>query len=450
MNKKLLSAMVASALAFLSVQAHADNLQTIYQLATKKDPQVLKAAATSKAAKAGIDATKASLLPQIGLSVSGTKTFNDQIEAFGTELVQYDSESSQLNAGISLRQSVFDWTRWENLEISEKVALQGQTAYNATLQALIVRVSQAYFNVLSAEDDVSFVAAEKRAIERQLEQTKQRFAVGLTAITDVHEAQAQFDSAVAREIAAQNSLEIAREALREITGQYPTELAPLNTTRFSTNQPTPANPQEWVQLAQDNNLELKVRKLSVQIAEHNMTIARAGHYPTVDFTAQTGFSDNKTKNRDSGAVRNPPRADSHSVGLSLSLPLYTGGATVANEEIKRANFVEASEDFELSYRSVVRQVRNNYNNVGALISSTKALEQAVVSAESALQATEAGFEVGTRTIVDVLQSTRNLFDARRNLSKSRYDYILSLLALKQAAGTLTEDDLFTVNKVFGS
>jgi outer membrane protein len=154
--------------------------------------------------------------------------------------------------------------------------------------------------------------------------------------------------------------------------------------------------------------------------------------------------------KETGAVNNPPRQDSESIGLSLNVPLYAGGAVVANQEVRRANYVEASEDLELSYRSVVRQVRNNYNNVGALISSTKALEQAVVSAESALKATEAGFEVGTRTIVDVLQSTRNLFDARRNLSKARYDYILSVLALKQAAGTLTEEDLFTVNKALGN
>ncbi|MFC4656323.1 MULTISPECIES: outer membrane channel protein TolC [Rheinheimera] len=448
MKKTLLSTVIATTLALLSVQANAENLQTIYQLATKKDPQVLKAAATRDAAKAAIDVSKASLLPQIGFSASANKSIGDQYNSeTGT---QYKAESTSTSAGIALRQSVFDWSNWENLEISEKVALQSQTAYNATVQALIVRVSQAYFDVLSADDDLSFVVAEKRAIERQLEQTKQRFAVGLTAITDVHEAQAQFDSAVASEIAAQNSLEIAREYLREITGEYHSQLDTLNTSRFAPSQPNPASPQDWVQLAQDNNLELKVRKLSVEIAEHNINVAESGHYPTVDFTAQTGFSDSKSKNRDTDITFNSPKADSSSVGLELSVPIYSGGATSANEAVKRANYVEASEDLELSYRSVVRQVRSNYNNVGSLISSTKALQQAVVSAESALKATEAGFEVGTRTIVDVLQSTRNLFNARRNLSKARYDYILSILALKQAAGTLTEEDLFTVNKALGN
>ena len=448
MKKTLLGTLVGSALALLSVQANAENLQTIYQLATKKDPQVLKAAATRDAAKAGIDVSKARLLPQINLTAGADKSFSDQFDSETGG--QYKSESTSTNAGIGLRQSIFDWSRYENLSIAEKAALQGQTAYDAAVQTLIVRVSQSYFDVLTANDNLSFVVAEKRAIERQLEQTKQRFAVGLTAITDVHEAQAQYDSAVAREISAQNDLETAREFLREITGEYHSQLDPLNTARFSTSQPTPNNPQDWVQTAQDNNLELKIRKLSLDIAEHNIQIARSGHYPTVDLTAQTGFSNSTTENRDTGVGFNSPRSDSSSVGIELVLPLYAGGGTVANEEVVRANYVEAAEDLELSHRSVIRQVRSNYNNVGALISSTKALEQAVVSAESALKATEAGFEVGTRTIVDVLQSTRNLFDARRNLSKARYDYILSVLALKQAAGTLTEEDLFTVNKALGN
>lgn len=448
MKKTLLGTLVGSALALLSVQANAENLQTIYQLATKKDPQVLKAAATRDAAKAGIDVSKARLLPQINLSAGANKSFSDQFD--NDTGGQYKGETTSTNAGISLRQSVFDWSRYENLSIAEKAALQGQTAYDAAVQTLIVRVSQSYFDVLTADDNLSFVVAEKRAIERQLEQTKQRFAVGLTAITDVHEAQAQYDIAVAQEISAQNALETAREFLREITGEYHAQLDSLNTSRFSTSQPTPNNPQDWVQTAQDNNLELKIRKLSLDIAEHNIQIAKSGHYPTVDLTAQTGFNNSTSENRDTGVGFNSPRSDSSSVGLELVVPLYSGGGTVANEEVVRANYVEAAEDLELSHRSVIRQVRSNYNNVGALISSTKALEQAVISAESALKATEAGFEVGTRTIVDVLQSTRNLFDARRNLSKARYDYILSVLALKQAAGTLTEEDLFTVNRALGN
>ncbi len=230
MKKTLLGTLVGSALALLSVQANAENLQTIYQLATKKDPQVLKAAATRDAAKAGIDVSKARLLPQVNLTAGANKSFSDQLD--NDTGGQFKTESTTTSAGISLRQSIFDWSRYENLSIAEKAALQGQTAYDAAVQTLIVRVSQAYFDVLTANDNLSFVVAEKRAIERKLEQTKQRFAVGLTAITDVHEAQAQYDSAVAREISAQNDLETAREFLREITGEYHSQLDPLNTGPF--------------------------------------------------------------------------------------------------------------------------------------------------------------------------------------------------------------------------
>lgn len=433
MKKTLLHSLVCAAIGLLSLQASAENLQNVYQLALKKDPLVLRAAAQSDAAKAAIDLSKANFLPNIsfesGMRKGRTKVAGDT-SPVGTSYTN----------NITLRQSIFNWADWSNLSTAEKQALQSQTSYNATLQALIVRVSTAYFNVLSADDDLTFVVAEKRAVERQLEQTKQRFAVGLTAITDVHEAQAQFDSVVAREIATTNALENAKEALQEITGEYHSKLAPLNTANFAPIAPQPAAAADWVALAEENNLDLKVRKLAVEIAQNDIDVADAGHYPTVDLTASKTLSDS----------RNSFQTDSDSVGVSLSVPIYSGGATSANQDVRRANYVATSEDLELGHRSVLRQTRSFYNNVGAAIAGIKALEQAVISAESALKATEAGFEVGTRTIVDVLISTRNLFDARRNLTKARYDYILAVLSLKQAAGTLTEADLDIVNRSLGA
>jgi len=382
---------------------------------------------------AAVDISKASFLPTIGFRSDITKSRLSTSNASGTTGTSYGN-------AITLTQSVFDWGDWSRLSTAEKQALQGQTYYNAALQGLIVRVSQAYFNVLSANDDLTFVVAEKRAVERQLEQTKQRFAVGLTAITDVHEAQAQYDSVVAREISATNALENAKEALQEITGEYHSQLAPLNTSAFNPVAPQPANAVDWVAIAEENNLDLKARKLAVEIAQNNIDIADAGHYPTVDLTARKSLSD----------TSNTLQKDSDSVELALNVPLYSGGRTSADQDVQRANYVATSEDLELGHRSVLRQIRVNYNNVGASIAGIKALEQAVVSAESALKATEAGFEVGTRTIVDVLISTRNLFDARRNLTKARYDYILAVLSLKQAAGTLAEADLDLVNRALGA
>ncbi len=433
MKKTALCSLVCAALGLFSLQASAENLQNVYQLALKKDPQVLKSAAQRDAAKAGIDLSKANFLPDISLTSSLSKAREDQGGGMSATGTGYTNR-------LSLTQTVFNWGDWERLSNAEKTALQGQIYYNAALQGLIVRVSQAYFNVLSANDDLTFVVAEKRAVERQLEQTKQRFAVGLTAITDVHEAQAQFDSVVAREIAATNALENARESLQEITGEYHSQLSPLNTTQFKPTAPKPANVMEWVALAEDSSLDLQARKLAVEIAQNNIDLAEAGHYPTVGLSATKTLVDN----------RNIPQQDSESLNLNLNVPIYSGGATTASTEQQRANYVATSEDLELGHRSVVRQVRVNYNNVGAAIAGIKALEQAVVSAESALKATEAGFEVGTRTIVDVLISTRNLFDARRNLTKQRYDYILAVLSLKQAAGTLTEADLATVNAALGA
>ena len=450
MKKTLISTLLASSFGLFSLQIAAADLQEIYQLATQKDPQLLKAIATRDAAREAIDVSKANLLPQVNLTAGYNRTWAEATD-FNTEtntLIVFDRETKGWNAEVGLQQSLFDWTNWKNLNTAEKRALQSQTNLDAAGQELIVRVSQAYFNVLKAGDDLGFAEAEKRSIERQLEQTKQRFAVGLTAITDVHEAQAQFDSAVAREITAQNALETAREALREITGQYHAELATLNTDKFSTQTPSPATADAWVKLAEEKNLSLKANKLALEIAGNEIDVAKAGHYPTLGLTGTYSTRDDENKNTISGdtTTSNLPRLDTKSVGLNLRVPLYSGGATTAQTAVARANYVAAGQDLELSYRTAVRQVRSSFNDINANIATIRALEQAVISAESALNATEAGFEVGTRTIVDVLLSTRNLFEARRNLSGARYNYVIAILALKQAAGNLSEQDLAGINQ----
>jgi len=434
MKKTVLQVLIGAVLGSISLQAAAENLQNVYQLALKKDPTVLQSAAQRDAAQKNIDISKANFLPDITLSSRINKGRDNE------KTIGMSPTGTSYSNTLQLTQSIFNWGDFSRYSTSEKQALQGQLSYNATLQGLIVRVSQAYFNVLSAADDLTFVTAEKRAVERQLEQTKPRFDVGLTAITDVNEAQAQFDSVVAREIAATNAVENAREALQEITGEYHSQLSPLNTSKFKASAPQPAQAAEWVQIAEQNSFDLQSRKLALEIAQNNIDLAESGHYPTLNLVATKQLSDtSKTR-----------QFDSESVGVTLAVPIYSGGATTALTEQARANYVATAEDLELGHRNVMRQIRVNYNNIGASIASIKALEQAVLSAESALKATEAGFEVGTRTIVDVLISTRNLFDARRNLTRARYDYILAVLSLKQAAGTLTEADLATVNAALGS
>jgi outer membrane protein len=423
MKKKLLSVMAALACG-ISTHANAEDLLQVYQIALANDPVTLKAQANRDAQKYSSDVVMARLLPQIGASMgyqNGESDLAGDIDRF--------------SRGLSLTQDLFNLSSWKSLNVAEKQSLQAEANYDLAQQNLIIRVASAYFNVLARQDDLEFVRSEKRAIERQLEQTKQRHAVGLTAITDVHEAQAQFDNAVAREIIAVNEVEIAREELGEITGKYHKKLNVLDTDKFSTIKPSRKST-EFVESAKENNISLQISRVAVDIAKEQIDQAKSGHYPTLSLSASYGDQLGKIG----------PRVDESSVGLQFSLPIYQGGATQASVEQASKLFVATSQDFESAYRSVNKQVRTSYNQVVSDIATYKALEQAVVSANSALQATEAGFEVGTRTIVDVLLSTRNLFDASRNLSAVRYRYVLSVLALKQAEGSLTGEDLEAINQ----
>ncbi|MCK8102740.1 outer membrane channel protein TolC [Pseudoalteromonas sp. SCSIO 43095] len=442
MKKNILAALVSLSCALGSTVANAEDLLQVFEIATANDPTVLKAKAQADAQSYQSDRAMSALLPQIGLTMSYTKSDSTSFRQSEdlSSLDKINAENDEFSRGISLSQTLFDLGAWNSLGIADKQALQASGQYDFAKQNLIVRVAEGYFNVLSAIDNLEFVQAEKRAIERQLEQTKQRYAVGLTAITDVHEAQAQFDNSVAQEIIANNAVETAREQLREITGKYHAKLDMLNTETFSTVKPsTPAT--DLVKIAKDKNLNLQVSKITVDIAKEQIELAKAGHYPKL--TLNASYGDSLT---DSELNGDQPRSDSTSVGLNFSVPLYSGGATVAATDQARAFYVAASQDFETDYRAVTRSVITSYNQVVSDIATYKALEQAVISAQSALKATEAGFEVGTRTIVDVLVSTQNLYNAKRNLADVRYRYVVSTLRLKQATGTLSREDLVGINQ----
>ncbi|WP_419148367.1 outer membrane channel protein TolC [Pseudoalteromonas 'SMAR'] len=443
MKKTILSLVVGLSCSLASSLSHAEDLLQVYAIATANDPTVLKAKAQADAQKYAKDQALGVLLPQLGFRMGYTDTNiegapQSQNDATGYTLGEADSDT--FNRSISLNQTIFDMSAWQNLSIAEKVALQASTQYEQQKQALIVRIAEGYFDVLSALDNLEFVQAEKRAIERQLEQTKQRYEVGLTAITDVHEARAQFDRAVANEIVAKNAVETARETLRTITGKYHSKLDKLDTEKFSTVKPS-REATDFIEIAKNKNLDLQVAKSAVDIAKDQIDLAQAGHYPTLNLNAT--YSDTL---EDSQGRQHAPRGDSTQIGLTLDVPIYTGGRTVAATEQARANFVASSEDMEAAMRNMTRSVITSYNQVASDVATYRALEQAVVSAESALQATEAGFDVGTRTIVDVLVSTQNLYNAKRNLADIRYRYVLSSLRLKQATGTLTRADLEAINQ----
>ncbi len=429
MKKTLLSTLV---LLCAAGQAQAENLLEIYQQATQNDPQVREAKARRDAAFEKINESRAALLPQINLGAGATYTESNQ------------TDSTVTNAGVNLSQALYRKSSWVNLDITEKQAAQSEVSYKQVQQLLILRATQAYFNVLNAEDALSFVQANKEAVSRQLEQTKQRFEVGLSAMTDVHEAQAQYDQALADEIIARNALDNSKEALRELTGTSYDQLSALNTDSFSPQAPV-LRADGWLDIALEQNLELHGQRIAKDIASEQIDLAQAGHHPTLDLNAglnsrRTDFSGSSASNN----VRDNTLSEG-SLGVSFNLPLYSGGATSSQVSQAQYNYVAASELLEKSFRSVQSSVYSSYNDVTGALGSIRAFEQLVVSAESALSATEAGYEVGTRTIVDVLNATQQLYDAKQKLSSARYNYIISQLQLKQSAGNLTEQDLIDIN-----
>ncbi|MHC0043532.1 outer membrane channel protein TolC [Vibrio campbellii] len=432
--KKLLPLFISAALGSMSTSAWADSLAEIYDLAKQNDPQLLSVAAQRDQAFEAINSSRSALLPQINLT-AGYDINRGDLDKDSSGKVSTDN--NQLSAGVGFTQELYNRASWITLDTAEKTARRADATYAATQQGLILRVSQAYFEVLRAQDNLVFVRAEKAAVGRQLEQTKQRFEVGLSAITDVHDAQAQYDAVLADEVLAENDLINSYESLREITGQEHKNLNVLDTARFSASRSSePA--EALIEEAKTTNLSLLSARIAQDIARDNISLASSGHLPTLSLDGGYNYADTTDSSDDQ-------TADGFNVGVNLAVPLYTGGRTTSEVKQAEYGYVSASEELEKEYRGVVKEVRAQNNNINASIGALKAYEQSVVSAQSALEATEAGFDVGTRTIVDVLDATRRLYDANKNLSDARYNYILAGLQLRQAVGTLSEQDILDVD-----
>ena len=430
--KKLYIPLLVSLLAGSPV-AQAEDLLEIYRLALDNDPQLRAALAIRNSALEVRPQAEARLLPSLNLA-SGANLVRSDVNSSpsGGSLNNYANATLSLNLSQSIYREEYDI----QLDQADKLIAQAEVSYSAEEQALILRVAQAYFNVLSAEDSLEFARAENAAIARQLDQAKQRFEVGLIAITSVHEAQAAFDQSRADLIQAENALDNAREALQEIIMQSVDQLAPL-AEELPLNPPQPQNPETWADTAQTQNLSLQAALYGVDITRMNIALQDAGDSPTVDLVGSHALN--------LSGSRNGTDAQTTTIGLQLNVPLYTGGAVSSRTRQARFDYQAAQENLDQQRRSVNRTVRDAYRGVMSSISTVEALKASTISAQSALEATEAGFEVGTRTMVDVLNAQRDLFRARSNYSKVRYDYILSGLQLKQATGTLTADDLKQVN-----
>ncbi|WP_421549827.1 outer membrane channel protein TolC [Kluyvera intermedia] len=438
--KKLLPILIGLSLTGFSAMSQAENLLQVYQQARTSNPELRKSAADRDAAFEKINEARSPLLPQLGLGADYTYT-NGFRDSNGVD-------SNVTSGSLQLTQSLFDMSKWRNLSLQEKSAGIQDVTYQTDQQTLILNTATAYFNVLSAIDSLSFTEAQKQAIYRQLDQTTQRFNVGLVAITDVQNARSQYDTVLANEVTARNNLDNAAEALRQVTGNYYPELSSLNVDSFKTDKPQGVS--SLLKEAENRNLSLLQARLSQDLAREQIRLAQDGHLPTLDLTASTGVSNTSySGSKTNSGNFNDTDAGQNKVGLSFSLPLYQGG--MVNSQVKQAqyNFVGASEQLESAHRSVVQTVRSSFNNVNASISSINAYKQAVISAQSSLDAMEAGYSVGTRTIVDVLDATTTLYNAKQQLSSARYNYLINQLNIKNALGTLNEQDLLALNNTLG-
>jgi outer membrane protein len=439
----------------------AESLLQVYQQALQSDPRIREAEARRLAALESEPQARSVLLPQVDLGGDWTK-FNSSGSGTGNDInvdpgtgditvipVTFSSETRDVTQSwqVSLRQTLFRWDQIVGLRRADKVVAKAEADREAAQQDLVIRVAQAYFGVLAGEDRLTSTHANRQAIARQLEQAKQRFEVGLIAITDVQESQAAHDQAVADEIAAKRSLATARESLREITGEYvgslsaPSDDLPLRT-------PDPANESGWVDTALAQNLALVSSRLDEQLARDEISFRRNGYYPTIDLVARAGNSNSDTdRNANNfGFLPADSDFDSDSIGIQFNIPIFKGGAN--RSRVQEAVYLHsvAREQLQRVTRETERQTRDAYLGVLSEKSRVEALQQAVQSSTTALEATQAGFDVGTRTIVDVLDSQFALYRAITNFYQARYDYLMNFLRLKQAAGDLTIEDLEAIDR----
>ncbi|AKA38282.1 outer membrane channel protein TolC [Yersinia ruckeri] len=433
--KKLLPLLIGLSLAGFSTMSQAENLLQVYKQARESNPDLRKSAADRDAAFEKINESRSPLLPQLGLGAD---------YAYSQGFRDSNGVNSNVTAGsLTLTQTIFDMSKWRALTLQEKTAGIQDVTFQTSEQQLILNTAIAYFNVLRAIDTLSYTEAQKEAVYRQLDQTTQRFNVGLVAITDVQNARATYDSILAQEVTAQNGVDNALENLRQITGVYYPELASLNVDRLKTKRPDAVN--NLLSEAEKRNLTLLSARLSQDLAREQIKLAETGYMPTINATASSKISNNRYSGNAVSDQQRSNDAGQNSIGLSFNLPLYSGGAT--NSQVKQAQygFVGASEQLESAHRSVVQTVRSSYNNISASISSINAFKQAVISAQSSLDASEAGYQVGTRTILDVLNATTALYNAKQQLANARYDYLINELTIKSSLGTLNQNDLMELN-----
>ena len=416
-----------------------ENLEEIYELALKNDPLLKAAEATYRAGKENKAQGRAGLLPT--LSISGSSNWNEY-RVLDQIIDQYNSN----NYSGRLSQPVFRMDKWFQFKRGKSLSDSAQAEFGYQQQETMIRVASAYFNVLNSIDSLNAARAEEKAIGKQKDLAKKRFEVGLAAITEVQETQAAYDLTVVSRISREAQLDSARETLNSIVGKEITLLSPLKES-FEISLPDPLDRESWVTLGLKNNLQLKSAKFQREAAKHSARAATSNHLPQIDIVGRVTKSTSK-QGKFGGFIQNPlfgVEQDTRQYAIQFNLPLYAGGSISSARRQAFANYDRAKEQTIYTERSIIRDVRSNHFGVQTQVANVTARKQALASAESALEATQIGYEVGSRNTVDLLDSQKRLFQAQRDYASSRYEYIIAMLRLKASVGSLNPGDLISIS-----
>lgn len=445
--KKLSSLLFSIGLLGAINVASATNLIDVFHQAQDSDPSYQKAKATYLAEEATLGQARSAFLPNLSLTGSYTQTKTKTVQTGNYTPTIPATPDSTTNlpltttvGALSLTQSLFDWASFKTYAKAKLDVKQAALTYAAAEQDLMLRTASAYFDVLTAQDILRYTASQKKQLARNLEVTRQRYRVGLDAITSVYDALAKYDATKASYIAKENDLADKKEALREITGQLYPSIYQLKKT-IPLVSPQPSSIDAWTKAAEEQNVTLMAARLGAQSAAQNVKIQFAGHLPTLALAGS--YTDTNNKNTD--VTNGTSDADTSSLGVTLTVPIFAGGNVSYQTKQAEYQYQAAVADMDIQHRSTLAQTRKAYLGVLAEISQIRADRQAIKSAQSSLASNNAAYKVGTRTILDVLTAQSALYDAETKYAQDRFEYVINFLTLKEASGTLNEQDLAQVN-----
>ena len=435
----LMFSMAAYAADDAVIQGKSESLLDIYQQALAHDPTLASALSANQAAQEIIEQGKALYRPTINFNAE-TNAVQSDIRYISSTRDPSKSNFENYKYGVDARQPIYRKQNLIQIEQATTQVSQADKQLHLSQQTLILRTTQAYFDVLIAQDKIDLIDAQKTAISSQLEQAKANFEVGTVTITDVNEAQARYDLTVAQEIAAVNEYQIAKHLLQAITGQFPPKLASVKADIKTNNLAQSMD--SWLEVAAQNNLNIQIQQDIAKYSEQEIERSKAGHLPTLDAVAS--YTDSYANGSYSITPGNELKTGI--IGLQLQIPLYQGGATSSLVRQAALNKQKAQDDVEIARRQTELDTQRAYLNLSTTIAQVKALDQALISSQSQLDSTKLGYEVGVRTTVDVLNAQQQLFSAKRDLLQARYNYLVNIIRLKAASGVVAEADLLDINQ----